>query len=1209
MWDEIPASEGLTAEAAKPKGNRAPDAPTRQPMKAGVKPAQQRKPNGDQKRHRRQMARQASGEYGPEGYRTLHCPACGGSVAGDYSDASCTSCSATYNPIDKADATALGLREDEVIRLSLGNHYVVAVPMTSVMATRTATTSTAHTKESTAMTQQPTEADLIQRLASATSLVQQTAISEQLEALRTASRESAAMEGTLDWNAMGVLPPTHMQAVASSLAGIPEDDDAFGSLLPPMTASTRLGHSEATDWMADLTPSTTLDSTLSTVARAEATRWFENVYGPVKQDAQEFSTQAHNAAVRDCSKFALQSVAARSVYLDQIRHLASREGISLVALDETVDTYVSDGKTTQPVGVGASDSASNGSMDEWTIGTDLNGGEDPKSTNAEAPSLTEGDTPEGDHSESVDNPNFGEGPDKSQWNVGNTDDLMKTQGSRRVASEYPGMVLFEGNTYSAIGLDGFGIGDFDTREEAEAALVAAGGNPSKVVDTRTLGSTQGGLVMRLASVRTAGIPVSKVKIVDRAKNIFSGEDRSGNTVTFVLDKQDAEDVRSVMFGDLAQNFSGLEIDHSAVLATDPDGGVHYSSLNVEAHMAAEFGGSGRGITTIAQEEQSTSADGLSSADAPEEAPSMSEGGPVEGDHAEGYTQNPGEGAKDLSSATDSDRPGGGVEWGSTAAKRPAPLHSLASIGETVARNTTGNQQVFATALTRAASLSDSVGGVSIRRVAHRLVASPDLPLNIRLALGEHLAGDSVTVGTQRTCDICEYEEGTPGTPALYDGKTVVGPWANMCERHFDSHGTGLGTGRGQRLVLGSKQASQSCSVCGDAIASDGDGYHHDNGEKHDHEAKPGGSEGGESKEGQRAPFAREAAAPWPMMDNPNFPGEQMPSCPKCGASVIMEGTPLSEMGKGPMGTTLVCANGHRSYFPNDKQAAKQASREIQSDSGGRRYVSDRRDGMVFRYYEDGSVTILDASKRPGTNGTIGHTGPNPDTIPVEFGGTGPKVAGSYAGGSPKHGDTAVCHADGLPIEFFDGAWYHYAGGPAHNDVHPGTPREIADGTAMGSKVASDEGKKCPECGTYNDPTAEACEGCNKPFVENLKESSRTASFRQRVQAGLSRIAGGDFSLSDAKNEEGEWIMSPEQIRAEMNYDPSEDYDPYEDGGWHEGSKQAAGESCPGSGKRMTNTTKVNDGKNFGKVLGSCPSCNKRVMAKGGIVPRHTTSGS
>ncbi len=44
------------------------------------------------------------------------------------------------------------------------------------------------------------------------------------------------------------------------------------------------------------------------------------------------------------------------------------------------------------------------------------------------------------------------------------------------------------------------------------------------------------------------------------------------------------------------------------------------------------------------------------------------------------------------------------------------------------------------------------------------------------------------------CDLC-------GANARYDGKTVNGPWANMCQIHFAMLGVGLGTGKGQRLVL------------------------------------------------------------------------------------------------------------------------------------------------------------------------------------------------------------------------------------------------------------------------------------------------------------------------------------------------------------------------------------------------------------------------
>ena len=46
------------------------------------------------------------------------------------------------------------------------------------------------------------------------------------------------------------------------------------------------------------------------------------------------------------------------------------------------------------------------------------------------------------------------------------------------------------------------------------------------------------------------------------------------------------------------------------------------------------------------------------------------------------------------------------------------------------------------------------------------------------------------------CDIC-----TDGTLAHYDAATIHGPWGYLCERHFAAIGVGLGTGRGQRLVL------------------------------------------------------------------------------------------------------------------------------------------------------------------------------------------------------------------------------------------------------------------------------------------------------------------------------------------------------------------------------------------------------------------------
>ncbi len=61
-------------------------------------------------------------------------------------------------------------------------------------------------------------------------------------------------------------------------------------------------------------------------------------------------------------------------------------------------------------------------------------------------------------------------------------------------------------------------------------------------------------------------------------------------------------------------------------------------------------------------------------------------------------------------------------------------------------------------------------------------------------------GAEAVVAAIPDCDICKQNGRTE--PALYDAKTWMGPWANMCQEHFDRLGEGgLGTGYGQRLVL------------------------------------------------------------------------------------------------------------------------------------------------------------------------------------------------------------------------------------------------------------------------------------------------------------------------------------------------------------------------------------------------------------------------
>jgi hypothetical protein len=58
---------------------------------------------------------------------------------------------------------------------------------------------------------------------------------------------------------------------------------------------------------------------------------------------------------------------------------------------------------------------------------------------------------------------------------------------------------------------------------------------------------------------------------------------------------------------------------------------------------------------------------------------------------------------------------------------------------------------------------------------------------------------SVVVSELPPCDICKINFNRI-VSAKYDGKTFSGPWAYMCQNHFDQYGIGLGLGRGQELI-------------------------------------------------------------------------------------------------------------------------------------------------------------------------------------------------------------------------------------------------------------------------------------------------------------------------------------------------------------------------------------------------------------------------
>ena len=64
----------------------------------------------------------------------------------------------------------------------------------------------------------------------------------------------------------------------------------------------------------------------------------------------------------------------------------------------------------------------------------------------------------------------------------------------------------------------------------------------------------------------------------------------------------------------------------------------------------------------------------------------------------------------------------------------------------------------------------------------------------------------VKVSSLPNCDFCKIENEIK-KEAQYDGATKFGKWAYMCSSHFKQYGKGLGTGKGQKLILESKEDS------------------------------------------------------------------------------------------------------------------------------------------------------------------------------------------------------------------------------------------------------------------------------------------------------------------------------------------------------------------------------------------------------------------
>lgn len=68
--------------------------------------------------------------------------------------------------------------------------------------------------------------------------------------------------------------------------------------------------------------------------------------------------------------------------------------------------------------------------------------------------------------------------------------------------------------------------------------------------------------------------------------------------------------------------------------------------------------------------------------------------------------------------------------------------------------------------------------------------------------------DIAYIASPKLCDVCKFESKTE-VEAEYDARMLNGQWANLCGTHFDSRTGGkLGTGMGQRLIIGEKPSQE-----------------------------------------------------------------------------------------------------------------------------------------------------------------------------------------------------------------------------------------------------------------------------------------------------------------------------------------------------------------------------------------------------------------
>lgn len=577
--------------AAKSKRDLGDEQPSQQPMRAGIKPAQQKAPSTDQKKVRRQMAKNASVGDFPS------CPSCGADNATPFADgtyqglAFCGSCGAV---------------------LDLQGQQVQPAGTFPVTATRTASKENLVSRE----------ADILRAMASSqTTLPEQRRLAAELESIRAQRTASVHEAREID------------------LA-----DTVVRDTLTPVRVHER--HTAATDWINEIPTS---GGNYDHEMRTQATVWFNRLHEAVKADREEFGEQAKGMARREAGRFGEYAAEAAQTFMDTAARLHRMASEQNGNAESTVTDY--DTKTDQdplyaedwegadevyavhPPMPGAGETVMSA---RWRTAAEYQGGSpkqgDTATCHADGKPIeffagewmhlkgsgasNHNDVYPGKKSESARIASEGNtcsvcgdkiakdpsGEDNSTWHHDNGekhDHEAKpggsTEASRKVAereckscggtgriSQGPGMDLgpgfpefFDcptckgtGKTAARVAVsDAQGAslraGDVVKVDGREGTVEEINGSYAKVVfEDGTSREVSGGSDLEKVATRKTSVSLTNVGIEG---DYGVGTDPSGNRVKFNLSEKDKADLKAVLYSDLAVNFSGVDVAESDIV--------------------------------------------------------------------------------------------------------------------------------------------------------------------------------------------------------------------------------------------------------------------------------------------------------------------------------------------------------------------------------------------------------------------------------------------------------------------------------------------------------------------------------------------------------------------------------------------------------------------------------------------------------------------